>query len=125
MELRTLISLINNDSHPDFVFTILHECRKRVRLDTDWRELGINELELLVQLNVCQHRHMIRELKRILAKNQQAPLTKEDAQMISGIYQELARYPAELRGINISLEVLDYIIYFASCGYEEGLELAV
>jgi len=124
MELRVLISLINENSHPAFVFMVLQECYQRVRLDTHWRELGTSELDLLVTLNVCQHREVVREARTILAKNQISPLNREDAQRLSALYGELAKYPPGYRGLEIAMETLDYIIYFATYGYKKGLELA-
>lgn len=123
MELQIFVQHLDENAHPAYVWAIQQECYHQVRLGTRWCDIGILELDLMVLLHVCQHRHMVREVQQVLAKNQFTPLNYNDAERLSALYNEFQRYPAEFRGLPISMECLHIMIELAACGYEHSSDI--
>lgn len=117
-EIRYLVSIAHEHTHPDFIFFLCVHCQKQIATGTSWSALGTTELQMSELFKVCQCNHLITELEAILAKNQYQALDFDDAEKMSYILEEFNLHKIDWTALPFSKNALMEVIELAACGYE-------
>lgn len=116
-EIRYLVSIVNERVHPDFIFFLLHQCRKQARAGVSWSQLGTSELDLKLLEVLCNQHQVIREIQKILAQNAQRPLNLVDADRLEMLMETADYYYLDWRRVPFTRATLWTIIDLTRTGY--------
>lgn len=117
-ELKYLIGIIDEQTHPNLIFWLLHQCRQHVAMGTRWSELGMYDFEFTVLGMRCQQNQVIREIKRVLAKNQHTPLDHHAAATLERLLDESDHCHLDWSRAPVSRSAIWTMIDLANAGYQ-------